>query len=135
MFPHVVVATRPLTAAEWQAVRQAGSVVVSLVADPAYSGPLIIGQPGMPSPSGLVQDAQALAQGNWKPGVYTQVGVPTVQIAQSALTVPSMTALQSLLQTADPSRLNLLNTWNALPAPVRTTWSQWVNLGNPAETL
>lgn len=41
-FPHVLIATRPLSTAEWQTVRQAGSVVVSLVGNNVQN-PLVIG--------------------------------------------------------------------------------------------
>ena len=132
--PHVIIATRPLSAAQWQIIRQAGSVVVSLVSSSGQNS-LVIGQPELPSPDGFVADAKSISGGQWKPGVSLDSMAPNVQIESAALSAASFSALQSILQGSSPTSLHLTQAWHVLPAPLRTSWMQWVNLGTAAESL
>lgn len=123
----VVLALRPLTAAEWKLCAMNGIFVLSLVGDSGNTG--LVGEPVAPPFSAVESDVEALVAGKWAAGSVSAVAGSPVWFQPAAFTAATMTAIQNLQQTM-PTSSQILQRWNGLPSTLRSQWAVWVNTGS-----
>lgn len=119
--PRVLVALRPLSQSEWQALSQSGIVVYSLF--PAHGEPGVAATPSFPAPNAIASDLQSYARNKWQGG-QLRVQLPTFVNPNPALvSAPALAALAHVQATLQVDANFPSTAFQAIPANVRATWS------------
>lgn len=127
ILPHILIATRPLSAVDWQIINQSGSIVVSLVQ--TSSSVNLAANPAFVQNSVLDSEFALFANANWHPGHQMVDQIPFLQMNSALVSSSIWTQEQAVEANVLNQVSSLQNAWTMLPTSLQNLALPIVQVG------